>query len=185
MSRLPPNRLTALQASKHKNGGLCDGGGLWLMVVGGSRIWELRFKSPITGTRRQMSLGSAHSLSLADARVRASECRKLLESGLDPIAEREKDKATRKLEVGVTFEDVARRYIKEQAPAWKDRKAADTWSGSLSLHVFPVFGGKAVKIVDTQDVLAALRPIWTEKTETAGRLRGRIERILDYARAQG
>lgn len=185
MSRLPPNRLTALQVSKHKSGGLCDGGGLWLMVVGGSRLWELRFKSPTTGTRRQMSLGSAHSLSLADARTRAAECRKLLECGLDPIEEREKDKATRKLEVGVTFEEVARRYIKEQSPAWKDRKAAGTWSGSLSLHVFPVFGAKAIKIVDTQDVLAALRPIWAEKTETAGRLRGRIERILDYARAQG
>ena len=185
MSRLPPNRLTALHISRHKSGSICDGGGLWLVVSGGSRLWEMRFKSPVTGKRRQMSLGSACDLSLSDARARASDCRKMLESGLDPISEREKDKAARKLEAGVTFEDVARRYIKEQAPAWKDRKAVDTWSGSLSLHVFPVFGGKAVKIVDTQDVLAVLRPIWTEKTETAGRLRGRIERILDYARAQG
>ncbi|GAN61546.1 phage integrase [Acetobacter cibinongensis] len=185
MSRLPPNRLTALHISRHKSGSICDGGGLWLVVSGGSRLWELRFKSPVTGKRRQMGLGSAFDLSLADARSRASDCRRLLKSGLDPIVEREKDKATRKLETGLSFEEVATRYIQEQTPGWKDHKAAATWTGSLSQHVFSVFGKKAVRNIDTQDVLAALRPIWTEKTETAGRLRGRIERILDYARAQG
>ncbi|MFT9062731.1 MAG: integrase arm-type DNA-binding domain-containing protein [Acetobacter persici] len=185
MSRLPPNQLTALQVSRHKSGDLCDGGGLWLAVSGGSRLWELRFKSPVTGKRRQMSLGSAADLSLSDARSQASDSRRQIKSGLDPIIEREKEKAARKLEVGVTFEEVAARYIHEQAPGWKDRKAAATWTGSLSQHAFPVFGGKAVHDIDTQDVLAALRPIWTEKTETAGRIRGRIERILDYARAQG
>lgn len=185
MSRLPPNQLTALQVSRHKSGGLCDGGGLWLVVSGGSRLWELRFKSPVTGKRRQMGLGSAADLSLADARSHASESRRQIKSGLDPIIEREKEKAARKLEIGVTFEEVAARYIHEQAPGWKNRKGAATWTGSLSQHAFPVFGGKAVRDIDTQDVLAALRPIWTEKTETAGRIRGRIERILDYARAQG
>lgn len=185
MSRLPPNQLTALQVSRHKSGDLCDGGGLWLAVSGGSRLWELRFKSPVTGKRRQMSLGSAADLSLADARSQASESRRQIKSGLDPIIEREKEKAARKLEVGVTFEEVAARYIHEQAPGWKDRKGAATWTGSLSQHAFPVFGGKAVRDIDTQDVLAALRPIWTEKTETAGRVRSRVERILDYARAQG
>ncbi|MFT8463729.1 tyrosine-type recombinase/integrase, partial [Acetobacter persici] len=176
---------TALQVSRHKSGDLCDGGGLWLAVSGGSRLWELRFKSPVTGKRRQMSLGSAADLSLSDARSQASESRRQIKSGLDPIIEREKEKAARILEVGVTFEEAAARYIHEQAPGWKDRKAAATWTGSLSQHAFPVFGGKAVRDIDTQDVLAALRPIWTEKTETAGRIRGRIERILDYARAQG
>ncbi|WP_215755522.1 phage integrase central domain-containing protein [Acetobacter sp. P5B1] len=185
MSRLPPNRLTALQVSRHKSGDLCDGGGLWLVVSGGSRLWELRFKSPVTGKRRQMSLGSAADLSLSDVRSHASDCRRQIKGGLDPIMEREKEKAARKLEVGITFKEVAVRYIQEQTPGWKDQKGATTWAGSLSLHAFPVFGGKAVRNIDTQDVLTALRPIWTEKTETAGRVRSRIERILDYARAQG
>lgn len=185
MSRLPPNQLTALHVTRHKSGDLCDGGGLWLVVSGGSRLWEMRFKSPVTGKRRQMSLGSAFDLSLSDARSRASDCRRMIESGLDPIAEREKERAERKLETGITFGEVAARFIQEQAPGWKDPKAPATWSGSLSQHVFPVFGKKAVRNIDTQDVLAALRPIWTEKTETAGRVRSRIERILDYARAQG
>lgn len=185
MSRLPPNQLTALQVSRHKSGDLCDGGGLWLAVSGGSRLWELRFKSPVTGKRRQMSLGSAADLSLADARSHASECRRQIKSGLDPIMEREKEKAARKLEVGVSFEEVAILYIQEQVPGWKGQKGPAAWTGTLNHHVFPVFGRKAVRDIDTQDVLAALRPIWTEKTETAGRIRGRIERILDYARAQG
>lgn len=185
MSRLLPNRLTALQVSRHKRGDLCDGGGLWLVVSGGSRLWELRFKSPVTGKRRQMSLGSAVDLSLSDVRSHASDCRRQIKSGLDPIMEREKEKAARKLEVGVTFEEVTARYIQEQTPRWKDQKAVATWTSSLSQHVFPVFGRKAVRDIDTQDVLAALRPIWTEITETAGRIRGRIKHILDYARAQG
>ncbi len=185
MSRLAPHQLTAIQVSRLKSGSLCDGGGLWLVVSGGSRLWEYRFKSPVTKMRRQMSLGSAHTFTLAEARQRATECRRMVAGGLDPIEEREKAKAARKLESGITFQEVAEQFIQEKAPEWKDRKGVATWLGSLSLHAFPVFGGKPIRYVDTQDVLAALRPIWTEKTETAGRLRGRIERILDYARAQG
>ncbi|ARW47404.1 phage integrase central domain-containing protein [Acetobacter pasteurianus] len=185
MSRLAPHQLTAMQVSRLKSGSLCDGGGLWLVVSGGSRLWELRFKSPATRTRRQMSLGSAHVFTLAEAREKAATCRRMIANGLDPIIEREKEKAARKLESGITFKEVAEQFIQEKAPEWKDRKGVATWQGSLSLHVFPVFGSKAVRNVDTQDVLAALRPIWTKKTETADRLRGRIERILDYARAHG
>lgn len=185
MSRLAPHQLTAIQVSRLKSGSICDGGGLWLVVSGGSRLWEYRFTSPVTKMRRQMSLGSAHTFTLAEARQRATECRRMVAGGLDPIEEREKAKAARKLESGITFQEVAEQFIQEKAPEWKDRKGVATWLGSLSLHAFPVFGGKPIRYVDTQDVLAALRPIWTEKTETAGRLRGRIERILDYARAQG
>lgn len=184
MSRLPPNQLSALKVSRHKSGDLCDGGGLWLVVTGGSRLWEFRFKSPITGKRRQMSLGSAYSLSLADAREKAAKCRGMTENRLDPIIEREKEKAARELEKGLTFAEVAAQYIKAQTPAWKDHRSPAVWTSSLTQHVFPIFGEKSVRDVDTQDVLTALRPIWTEKTETSGRIRGRIERILDYARVQ-
>ncbi|WEQ55145.1 integrase arm-type DNA-binding domain-containing protein [Komagataeibacter nataicola] len=185
MSRLGPNQLTALQVSRHRDGSICDGGGLWLVASGGARLWEMRYTSPATGKRRQMSLGSYPGLSLAGARDRAVDLRRMIKEGTDPLVERAKEKAARKMEQGGTFAEVAQRYITEQAPAWKDRKAAATWAGSLANHVFPVFGDRPIKDVDTDDVLSALRPIWKDRTETAGRLRGRMERILDYARVMG
>ena len=83
MSRLAPHQLTAIQVSRLKSGSLCDGGGLWLVVSGGSRLWEYRFTSPVTKMRRQMSLGSAHTFTLAEARQRATECRSMVAGGLD------------------------------------------------------------------------------------------------------
>ncbi|MBS0986631.1 tyrosine-type recombinase/integrase [Acetobacter thailandicus] len=185
MSRLPPNQLTALQVSRHKAGSLGDGGGLWLVASGNSRLWEFRYTSPVTGKRRSMGLGSMQNCTLSDARKKAAQCRLLVSEGRDPIEERDKEKAAARLEAGQSFSEVAALFIEEQSPAWKDRKAVKTWTGSLSLHIFPVFGSKAVRLIDTHDILAALRPVWTEKTETAERLRSRIERILDYAKAQG
>mgnify|MGYP001424250867 CR=1 FL=1 len=185
MSRLAPNQLKAIHISQLKEGSICDGGGLWLSVKGGSRLWEMRFKSPVTRTRRQMSLGSASVVTLAEARKRATECRRTIDQGLDPIEERKKEQAARKLESGVTFEEAASGFIRLQEAGWKDRKAVATWTASLGQYVFPAFGGKPVRLIDTPDVMAVLEPIWTEKNETASRIRSRIERILDYARAQG
>lgn len=95
MGRLGPSQLKAVQITNHKAGDLCDGGGLWLVAQGGSRLWEMRFTSPVTAKRRQMSLGSANDISLAEARKRAHECRLTLERGLDPLEERAKEKIGR------------------------------------------------------------------------------------------
>ncbi|WP_367160157.1 integrase arm-type DNA-binding domain-containing protein [Kozakia baliensis] len=187
MSRLKPNQLTARKVETWKKGDLCDGGGLWLNASPTSRGWTFRFTSPVTGKRREMGLGSAFDVPLAMARQRASEARILLAESIDPLDRKREAEQARKLEraSSITFEQVARGFIEEQAPGWKDKKAEPIWRRSLEQHIFPVFGGKPVNRVETDDVLAALRPIWETKTETASRLRSRIERILGYAKAHG
>lgn len=185
MSRLAPHRLTARQVATHKEGDLADGGNLWLVVRGASRIWTFRYKSPVTDKRREMSLGSAYDVSLAEARTLAAESRRLVNQRTDPLEQRRREDADRKRESRISFRDVAGRYIESQRPGWRDPRAVSIWSASLEANVYPVFGDKAVALIDTADIEAVLKPIWTEKTETATRIRGRIERILDYARAQG
>lgn len=185
MSRLAPHRLTARKVAAHKNGDLADGGNLWLVVRGASRIWTFRYKSPVTDKRREMSLGSAYDVTLAEARTLAAESRRLVNQRIDPLEQRHSEEAARKRESRISFRAVAERYIESQKPGWRDPRAAPIWSASLELNVYPVFGDKPVTLVDTADVEAVLKPIWTEKTETATRVRGRIERVLDYARAQG
>lgn len=94
MSRLSPGQLTEQDVSELTKGKLCDGGGLWLIADGGHRLWELRYTSPVTGKRRQMSLGSAHLFHLNDARTKAVTYRRMLENGIDPIDERRKQNNT-------------------------------------------------------------------------------------------
>lgn len=185
MSRVSPHQLTARQVSALKGGSLCDGGGLWLVAQGAAKSWFFRFTSPISNTRREMGLGSVHDLSLAEVRRKATEARHLVAAGLDPIDERRKLKAQRKKESGLTFSDIAKRYVKEMAPGWRNARSSTVWTSSLERHVFPAMGGKLVSEIETEDVLAVLRPIWKTTTETADRVRGRIERILDFARTHG
>ena len=185
MSRLPPHQMTVRKVESLKDGSWCDGGNLWITVKGTSRTWSFRFKSPVTGRRREMGLGSAIDLSLAGARQQAAEARKLLSRGLDPIEDRKELRANQKRQAALSFEDVAKRYILEQTPAWKDPRRADIWSSSLERLAYPQIGRKEVMAITTEDVLTVLRPIWTTINETADRVRGRIERILDYARTHG
>lgn len=185
MSRVSPHQLTARQVSALKNGSLCDGGGLWLVAQASAKSWFFRFTSPISGSRREMGLGSVHDLSLVEVRRRAAEARHQLSDGLDPIEERKKVKALRRKESGLTFSEIAMRYVKEMAPGWRGDRSATVWTSSLERLVFPAIGKKPVAEVETDDVLAVLRPIWETTTETADRMRGRIERILDYARTHG
>jgi len=185
MSRLAPNRLSALQVKNLKDGELCDGGGLWVIARGSSKSWAFRFTSPITGKRREMGLGPLYTITLAAARMIATEARIMVSQLRDPIEERKTEAAALKREAGLSFQQVAELYITEQTPGWRDPRAGDTWRQSLSLNVFPIFGDAPVASISTAEVLAALRPIWATKTETATRVRGRIERILDYATSQG
>ncbi|NHN92314.1 tyrosine-type recombinase/integrase [Acetobacter sicerae] len=185
MSRLAPNRLTARQIAAHKEGDLCDGGNLWLVVRGASRIWTFRYKSPVTDKRREMSLGSGYDISLAEARMLASDARRQLNQKVDPLEQRRSEDAVRRREAGIPFRDVAERYISDQAAGWRVPLRPKNWRRSLELHAYDLIGDKPVAKIETDDILSILRPIWVEKTETADKLRGRMERILDYARTHG
>lgn len=185
MSRLAPHQLTVRQVTALKDGTLADGGNLWVVAKGGSKVWTFRYTSPKTGKRREMGLGSAVDVSLVEARKRAADSRHTLLAGLDPLEQRRAEEAAAKRELGLTFQEVAERYITEQSPGWRDKRSAPVWLASLQLNAFPSMGDRPVAEIDTQDILTILRPIWSTKTETASRVRGRIERILDYARTHG
>jgi integrase len=185
MSKLGPNQMTARKVETLKDGSYSDGGNLWITVRGKSRVWSLRYKSPVTGKRREMGLGPARDVSLAAARDEAAAARKLLRARIDPIEERKRLKAESVAKVVRTFRTVAVEYVEEQKPGWRKGRSAPIWISSLERLVYPIMGDTAIESVSTDDVLKVLRPIWANKTETADRLRGRLERILDYALTHG
>lgn len=163
-----------------------DGGGLYLQVSrSGSKSWIFRYA--MHGREREMGLGPLHTVSLSDARDLALEARKLKLRGVDPIDARNGERADKKLEdaKAVTFSQAAEAYINANKVAWKSPKHAAQWEATLATYANPVFGGLAVARVDTTLVLKAIEPIWTTKPETASRLRGRIETVLDWATVRG
>jgi len=163
-----------------------DGGGLYLQVSrGGSKSWIFRFT--MAGREREMGLGPLHTVSLAEARDLALEARKFKLRGIDPIDARQSERAARKLEdaKAVTFTQAAEAYIKANKVAWKNPKHAAQWEATLATYAKPVFGDFAVARVDTALVLKAIEPIYITKPETASRLRGRIETVLDWATVRG
>ncbi len=181
------NQLTALKVQKiAKPGRYGDGDGLWLQVgPTGAKSWLLRYQRG--GVPRQMGLGSVQVLGLADARERAREARRHLLDGIDPIEARLGRRAAAAAEEahGVTFRDAAEAYVAAHRPAWKNKAHAAQWPASLSAYAYGAIGSLPVSKIDTAFVLKVLEPIWRSKPETASRLRGRIELILDWARARG
>jgi integrase len=179
--------LTARQVETRKTPGLiADGGGLYLQIAPtGARTWIYRFQ--IAGRRRDMGLGSASVFSLAEARDRARAARRLVADGIDPIdARRAKVAATRAdTAKAMTFAECADRYVAAHKAGWKNAKHAAQWGSTLGTYVYPVLGDLAVQAVDVGLVMKAIEPIWTVKPETAGRVRGRIESVLDWATARG
>jgi integrase len=154
-----------------------DGGGLYLQVRGtDKKAWLFRFR------RRWMGLGPVRDVSLAEARAAAAKCRKMLLAGIDPLEARRSDK--RKVLAGTSFKECAERYIASHQAAWRNLKHRQQWSGTLSTYAYPVLGDFPVATVDTGLILKVLEPIWTTKAETASRLRGRIESVLDWAKAR-
>jgi len=180
-------KLTSLTVSRTKKRGyLSDGGGLYLQVSpSGSRSWVFRFRD--VGRLREMGLGPTHTISLAEARDLATECRKLRLRGIDPIQARRDGHAEAKLAAAkaLSFRQCAEAYIEAHKPSWKNPKHTAQWPSTLEAYVYPVFGDLPVQSVDVGLVLRALEPIWRTKTETASRLRGRIEAVLDWATARG
>ena len=184
-------KLTVLQVQRlTKPGMYADGGCLYLQVTGDgehrlSRSWVYRFM--LGGKRRQMGLGSVDLVSLSEARLKTLECRKLHLEGIDPIEVRKAKRAQAALAraESMTFKVCAEKYIASHKAGWKNDKHAAQWPTTLTTYAYPVMGGFAVQNIDTALVMKVLEPIWSTKVETASRLRGRIEVILDWARVQG
>lgn len=186
---MPSEKLSAkLVQTISKPGRYGDGKGLWLQVTAPKRegakpakSWLLRYT--LRGRSREMGLGPLDLISLAEARARATTARKLLLDGIDPIEMRRQERAEARLQAaqGVTFEDCAKRYIAAHEASWRNEKHRAQWSSTLATYAYPVIGSLPVAAIDTGLVLKVLEPIWTEKPETASRLRGRIETVLDWA----
>ena len=162
-----------------------DGGGLYLQVRDAEhRSWLYRYR--LHGRDREMGLGPLSDVPLAEARDAAMACRKLVRAGIDPIEHRQAQRAAQKAEAaGFTFQEVAARYIKAHEAGWRNAKHGWQWGQTLKTYAYPAFGDQLVAVVDTAAVLRALESIWRTKSETASRVRGRIEAVLDYATAQG
>jgi integrase len=185
-------RLTALKVEKLKGeetpkpGMYADGGGLYLRVTPeGARNWVLRYM--LNRKPRWMGLGPLALYGLAEARNRALDARKKRHDGIDPIEARRAERARQRLEAAkaITFKQCAESYIASHKAGWRNDKHASQWPATLSAYAYPVIGALPVQAVDTALVHKVLAPIWTRKPETASRLRGRLERILDFARVGG
>jgi hypothetical protein len=163
-----------------------DGKGLYLRIgPTGAKSWIYRYRSD--GRRHDLGLGSYPDVSLADARERATEQRKLRLNGHDPLFTRRagRDHARVAVASTMTFETCGDAYIAAHRAGWRSNKHLTQWQGSLAAYVYPVFGDLPVKAVDVGLVMKVLEPIWTTKPESASRTRGRIESILDWATARG
>jgi|AntAceMinimDraft_1070359.scaffolds.fasta_scaffold47368_1 integrase len=145
----------------------------------GAKSWILR---TTVGTKRSdIGLGSYPAVTLADAWERARQALTEIRNGVDPVAERRAKQAA----VVWTFKACSLAYIESHAPSWKNAKHGQQWRNTLETYVYPVFGDKHVKDVDTADVTTAIRPMWSTKNETMVRVRNRIELVLSWAAAQG
>jgi len=180
-------RLTALKVDRAKRPGMyADGGGLYLRVTqDGTKNWVFRFM--LNRRPRWMGMGPLHTVRLAEARNRAAVYRMQRYDGIDPIERRRAEKLQTHLDAAktMTFKDCAARYIAGHKAGWRNPKHAAQWEATLATYAEPVMGGLSVQAIDTALVLKVLEPIWTKKPETAGRVRGRIEVILDWAKVRG
>jgi len=166
---LSSRKVQTAKPGKHE-----DGGGLRLVVSkAGAKKWVVRFT--INSKRREMGLGSFPDVSLIATRKKASECRLMASESIDPIEARRTEP-----EKTPTFTTCAARYIRAHRSAWKNAKHARQWVSTLKTYARPTIGKRKVDEITTEDILKILSPIWTTKTETAKRVQGRVENILDY-----
>lgn len=180
-------KLTALKVSKEtKRGFYADGGNLYLQITeAGVKSWILRYM--VEGKAKTMGLGAVHAVTLAEARDKAADCRKLISAGIDPLHARKSDQAKAKAETEKTqtFRQCAETYIESHKDAWRNAKHKWQWENTMERFAYPVIGDLPVQEVDVSLVLKILEPIWKTKTETATRVRSRIELILDSAKSKG
>src|ERR1700730_1261503 len=170
-------RLRATKVAKENKPGLyLDGAGLYLRVGrGGAKNWAFRYM--LAGKAREMGLGGLTKISLAEARKRAGEVRRLLADGIDPIDHKEGEQAKReaadKLAAArsMTFDECATAYMRAHETSWRNPKHRKQWASTLATYVSPVFGSLSVQHIDVPLVTKALEPIWNKKPETASRVR--------------
>jgi integrase len=180
-------RLSALQVTKLTKPGLYgDGGGLTLQITNtGAKSWLFRYM--VAGKAFGMGLGPTHTVSLAEARQKALDARKLLIDGINPLeAKKQNQKAAALAKAKMmTFDQCAKSYILAHKAGWKNAKHCNQWTNTLNTYASPVFGDLPVAEIDTSLVVKCLAPIWESKNETASRLRGRIESVLGWATTSG
>ena len=181
--------MSALAVASIKSRGIHFVGGVTGLALNvtkyGSRSWVMRFQ--IKGKRRDMGLGSYPSVTLAQARESARAAREVLRQGMDPVehARAARQRLIVEQETAVVFADAATHYIATHEHGWRNAKHAQQWRNTLNTYASPHFGRLSVSEIDQSHVLRALSPIWKSKTETATRVRGRIEQVLDWATAHG
>ena len=184
-------RLTALKVFKVKKPGMyADGAGLYLQVTGDgdahiAKSWIYRFT--LRGRAREMGLGSLSIYGLAEARIKAAGCRRLAYEGIDPIEARRSERARAALAAAkaLTFKECTEQYIAAHRTGWRNAKHAAQWSTTVKTYAEPVIGSLPVQNIDTPLAMKVLEPLWSKKPETAARLRGRIEAVLDWATVRG
>ena len=182
LNRLSANLVKALA----ERGYYADGGGLYFRVSEfGTRLWAFRYTR--AGKAREMGLGPYPDVTLKEARELALEARKQLREELDPIEKRQASRSAMVAErlAALTFEQCTAAFIAAKEKEWKNAKHGEQWRTTLATYADPVIGRLLVRDVQQAHILKILEPIWTSKTETASRLRGRIENVLDYAAARG
>ncbi len=193
MPRKLNHALTPLTVKNAKAGRHADGGGLNLLVKdSGARSWVFRFM--LDGKSRDLGLGTAagpDAISLAKARDLATALRLKVKAGIDPLAERQREAAeaiaaTQAAQIaGITFRHVAEAHIAANEGSWRNSKHRQQWRNTLATYVYPIIGDLPVADIGTAHVLQIVEPIWQDKPETASRVRGRIETLLDAAKARG
>lgn len=187
------NQLSAQTvAKKTKKGVYADGGGLYLQVgKGGAKSWLFRYRFGKTangkGRIREMGLGSCNTFTLAEARQKSLECRKMLYDGIDPIEHRKSERFASRVNEAklITFQEAADKYISAHSASWRSFKHTQQWTNTLVTYAHPIVGTLPVQSIDVGLVMEILEPIWKAKPETAGRVRGRVESIIDWAKARG
>jgi integrase len=180
-------KLSAVEVAKAKGPSvLHDGGGLYLRVSAtGAKSWVFRYQ--LDGKRRDMGLGPYPEISLAEARGKATERRKQRHDGIDPLDAKEAQEQAQRLAVakGRTFREAAEDFIEKNRAGWRNPKHAKQWPATLETYVYPTLGELPVAAIDSGLVVQVLEPIWSTKPETASRVRGRIEAVLDAAKVRG
>jgi hypothetical protein len=184
-------RLTALKVTKVKKPSMyADGAGLYLQVTGDgesapAKSWIFRFT--LRGRSREMGLGSFSIFGLGEARAKAAEYRRQMYEGIDPIEARRAQRAQAALEAvaALTFKECTQQYLAAHSAGWRNAKHAAQWSSTLKTYAEPVVGSLSVHSIDTALVMKIIEPLWSKKPETASRLRGRIEAVLDWATVRG
>jgi integrase len=185
--RLSPGKVAKATAPAGKTTLLADGNGLYLRIgPTGAKSWVLRY---MAGRKsHDMGLGSLALIGLREARERALQQRRLLRlEGIDPIEKRRAERQVAMIEAAsaMTFKNCAEAYIAAHKAGWKNPKHAAQWPSTLQTYVYPIFGDLPVQAVDVGLVTKAIEPIWSTKPETASRVRGRIESVLDWATVRG